>query len=248
VTRLRKRLLAVVLLGLFAPGATADELHIAVASNFKAAMEALTGVFENQSGHQLVLSYGATGKHYAQIVNGAPFHAFLAADTERPRRLEAEGFAIPDTRITYAMGKLVLWGPGWDLAESGEEALKAGDFRFLAIANPKTAPYGLAAEQTLRRLGLWESLQPRIVRGENIGQAFAHVHSGNAELGFVALSQLTGQEVEHRSTWRVSEDLFAPIEQQAVLLEDCVAARAFLAFLRSPDATDLIRTHGYSVP
>lgn len=237
------------LAGLLPNAAEADRLHAAVASNFQPAMVVLARDFERQSGHQLTLSYGSTGKHYAQIVNGAPFDVFLAADVERPRRLESDGLAVTGSRFTYAVGKLVLWSPRPGRFEDGAKALAEGDFRFLAIANPRTAPYGLAAQQVLGNLGRWESLQSRIVRGGNIGQTFAYVKSGNAELGFVALSQLAGlDESDRGSTWAVPDELYVSIEQQAVLLADREAARAFLDFLRSEPAAAVIRLHGYSRP
>lgn len=238
-----------VLTGLLPPSAAAERVQVAVASNFKPAMEALTLVFTANTGHELAVNYGSTGKHFAQIVNGAPFDLFLAADAERPRRLEADGFAVAGTRFTYALGKLVLWSPDPDRFEGGAQALAEGDFRFLAVANPRTAPYGLAAEQTLRNLALWDRLQRRIVRAESVGQAFAYVRSGNAQLGFVALSQVAGPDGPTRgSSWVVPCNLYQPIEQQAVLLADKDAARAFLAFVRGERAADLIRAHGYAVP
>lgn len=226
----------------------ADPLRVAVASNFKPAMEALIAPFERRSGHDVAVSYGSTGKHYAQIINGAPFDVFLAADVERPARLEEEGVAVAGSRFTYAVGTLVLWSPGGLAGGDGRAILEAGEFRFLAVANPAIAPYGRAAEQTLRGLGLWEHHQARIVRGENIGQAYAFVRSGNAELGFVAGSQLVGEQGLAQTNWVVSAELYDPIEQQAVRLTDSGSARAFLEFLRSPDATAVIRSYGYSTP
>lgn len=241
--------MSLALLGLLPATAESDSLHVAVASNFQPTMELLVRDFEDLTGHQLSVSYGSTGKHYAQILHGAPFGVFLAADAERPRRLEAEGLAVAGSRFTYAIGRLVLWSPRPGQLEDGARALAEGEFRFLAIANPLTAPYGLAAEQVLQRLGLWASLQSRIVRGENIGQAFAYVKSGNAELGFVALSQLAGvDESERGSMWLVPEELHDPIEQQAVQLADSEAARAFLDFLRGERAAAVIRAKGYALP
>lgn len=241
--------LLLALLGLLPSPAAADRLQLAVASNFKTTMEVLVADFESIAGAELSVSYGSTGKLYAQIVHGAPFDAFLAADLERPRRLEAEGLAVAGTRFTYSIGKLVLWSPRPGLFDDGAKWLIEGNFRFLAIANPGTAPYGLAAEQTLQRLGLWDTLQSRIVRGENIGQAFAYVQSGNAEVGFIAFSQLAGLDaVDEGSIWNVPEALHEPIAQQAVLLTDTEAARAFLAFLRGDKAAAVIRSHGYGLP
>jgi len=243
------RWLPAALLGLLSPCIPAETAQVAVASNFRPAMAVLAREFQRHSGHELALSYGSTGKHYAQVVNGAPFHLLLAADAERPRRLEAKGLAVAGSRFTYAVGTLVLWSPDPSRFEDGARALAGGDFRFLAIANPQTAPYGLAAEQVMRRLGVWEAWQGRIVRGENVGQAFAYVKSGNAELGFVALSQVTGLEAIGRGAlWVVPAELHEPIEQQAVLLIDGEAARAFLAFLRGEQAAAVIQAHGYALP
>jgi len=211
-------------------------------------MEVLRRDFEDHTGYSLSASYGSTGKHYAQIVNGAPFSVFLAADVERPRLLESSGSAVAGTRFTYAVGKLVLWTAGEEGMENGLLRLREGQFRFIAIANPATAPYGHAAQQALSRLGLWEALQPQIVRGENIGQAYGFVRSGNAELGLLAWSQLRPGEDIDDSAWLVPEHLYDPIEQQAVLLVDGEASRAFLDFIRSDRAASVIRDHGYSVP
>jgi molybdate transport system substrate-binding protein len=231
------------------PSAFADTLRVAVASNFQPAMKELAVAFQNRSGHQLTASYGSTGKHYAQIVNGAPFDLFLAADAERPRRLELEGFAVAGSRFTYAVGKLVLWSPVEGLIQDGHKTLIDGQFRFLAIANPRIAPYGRAAKQVLRGLGLWEAMQPRMVRGENIAQAFAFVKSGNAELGFIAWSQLPPPLAGGGgSVWMVPQELYQPIEQQGVLLKDGPVARAFLEFVRSEQAAALIMAHGYERP
>ncbi len=246
--RLARYFLAV-LAGLLPPSAAAERIQVAVASNFKPVMEALTPVFTANTGHELAVNYGSTGKHFAQIVNGAPFDLFLAADVERPRRLEADGFAIAGSRFTYAVGNLVLWSPDPDRFEDGAQALAEGDFRFLAVANPRTAPYGLAAEQTLKNLGLWDRLQRRIVRAESVGQAFAFTRSGNAQFGFVALSQVAGLDGPGRgSSWVVPRNLYQPIEQQAVLLADKDEARAFLAFMRGQRAADVICAHGYALP
>ena len=175
--------------------------------------------------------------------------AFLAADEERPALLEEKGAALPGTRFTYAVGRLMLWSPRNDLVDPEAEVLKKDGFRHLAVANPRLAPYGLAAQNVLESLGLWQILQPRLVRGENIGQTFQFVFSGNAELGFVALSQYLGLDPARRgSVWLVPESMHAPIRQQAVLLVDDPIARAFLEFLQSPAAREVIRDHGYGLP
>lgn len=227
----------------------ADEIRVAVASNFSDAIQAVAEVFEEETGHQVILVFGSTGKHYAQIRNGAPFAAFFAADARRPELLEAEGVARPGSRFTYAVGKVVLWSPDPDLIDSSASVLVDGGFRYLAMANPKLAPYGEAAEQIMRTKGVWDGLQNRIVRGENIGQTFQFVKSGNAELGFVALSQVMkpGATIAG-SFWRPPQALYTPIEQQAVLLEENPAARQFLAFMQTRAAVNIIESHGYDVP
>jgi len=223
-----------------------DVVRVAVASNFTGAIEALAEQFEQTSEYEVTISFGSTGKHYAQILNGAPFDLFFAADAHRPRLLEPEGVAVAGSRMTYAMGRLVLWSPMPDLVDSEGMILERGDFEHLAIANPDLAPYGLAAMEVLEGRGLWVDLQSRIVRGENVGQAYQYVHSGNAELGFVAYSQVMrpGAAIEG-SYWEVPISLYSPIEQQVVLLVESVAARAFLDFVRSDEGLDIIRGYGY---
>jgi molybdate transport system substrate-binding protein len=224
----------------------ADEIRVATASNFRGAMAALARSFEQTHPHEVVPIYGSTGKHYAQIVNGAPFDAFLAADNRRPERLEQEGLAVPGSRFTYATGILVLWSPRADFVDPEGLVLRSGRFVHLSIANPDLAPYGAAAREVLESLGLWSELGPRLVLGENVGQAFLFVSSGGADLGFVAGSQLVaGPGMRNGSSWRVPEDLHQPIEQQAVLLRESEAARAFLAFIRTAAAARIIRDHGY---
>lgn len=227
----------------------ADEIHVAVASNFIATMRVLAEHFWEQSGHSIVLLPGSTGKHYAQIMNGAPFDAFFAADAERPALLEAEGRIRPGSRFTYAIGKLVLWSPDPGVVDRDGAVLESGSFRRLAIANPRLAPYGRAAQQVLESRGLRDALQSKLVRGENISQAFQFVASGNAELGFVALSQLmqTGREGEG-SSWQVPEELYMPIEQQAVLLSESTAALALKSYMQSEAAHAIIRGFGYGIP
>jgi len=193
--------------------------------------------------------FGSTGKHYAQIKNGAPFDAFFAADVRRPEHLEKEGVALPGSRFTYAVGKVVLWSPRTGYVDPQASVLERGEFHHLAIANPKFAPYGKAAQEVLQERGLWGRLSGRLVRGENIGQTFQFVNSGNAELGFVAYSQVKrpNQPIEG-SFWEVPQALYTPIEQQAVLLKDNEVARAFLSFVRSDEALKIIRDHGYETP
>lgn len=243
----RALVLLALMLGLTAP-ARAGEATIAVATNFATAAEALEADFEQRSGHQLVLVNGSTGKLYAQIVNGAPFDAFLSADADRPQRLAASGRAMADTRFTYAIGRLVLWSAADDgISEDTPAQLRAGAFRRLAIANPDLAPYGSAARDVLTALDV--SLPATsLVMSENIGQAYLLVATGNAELGFVAAAQLAGSP-ETGSRWEVPPHLHAPIRQQAVLLQRAdrnSAARAFLAYLQTPEAAEIIRRSGYS--
>ena len=227
---------------------SADEIRIAVATNFAAAMNALVARFEEQTDHTVAVSFGSTGSHYAQIKNGAPFDAFFAADVARPELLEKEGVAIAGSRFLYAIGRVALWSPRVGYVDSGGNVLETGDFRYLAIANPELAPYGAAAREILLALGLWDSLQQRLVRGQDIGQAFSFVYTGNAELGFVAYSQLKrpGRDIAG-SHWLVPESLHRPIEQQAVLLRDVPAARELVGFVQSDEARAIIRSHGYGV-
>ena len=228
------------------PGA---QIRVAVASNFKDAMASIISRFEAGTDHEMSVSFGSTGKHYAQIKNGAPFDIFFAADTRRPKRLEQEGSAVPGTRFTYAVGKVILWSPQKGYVDAQAKVLEHGQFRHLAMANPKLAPYGEAAQAILQARGVWERLNGRLVRGENIGQAFQFVKSGNAELGFVAYSQLKPLNgTIEGSFWEPPRALYAPIEQQAVLLQDNDAAREFLSFVRGDEVLRIIRDYGYATP
>ncbi len=243
------RLAATLSLMLAGINAHADEIHVAVASNFANALKIIAREFETATGHRVIVSIGATGKHYAQIRHGAPFDIFFAADSRRPQLLEAEGIALPGSRFTYAIGKLVLWSPKPGYVDTQGEILQTGEFQHLAIANPRLAPYGKAAQEVLQAQGLWETLKERAVRGENIGQAFQFVKSGNAELGFVAWSQVRrpGQPAAG-SWWDVPTSLYTTIEQQAVLLEDSPATQAFVTFINSEAARAIIRQSGYGTP
>lgn len=236
--------ISIYLLG--APLAVAEEIRIAVASNFAEPLRLLSQQFEQQSGHRMVLVVGSTGKHYAQILHGAPFDAFFAADRRRPELLEQSGAAVTGSRFTYAVGRVVLWSPQDDLVDSAAEVLDRGGFRYLAIANPKLAPYGRAAEEILRARGQWKRLRRQMVRGENIGQAYQFVKSGNAPLGFVAYSQLKrpGVPIEG-SWWEPPQSLYRPIEQQAVLLSQKDAARQFFSFMQQELARKQIESFGY---
>lgn len=230
--------------------AAAEEALIAVAANFSEVMERLEADFERESGHELTVTIGSTGKLYAQVTHGAPFDVLLAADQERPMRLESEGLAVAGSRFTYAVGRLTLWSPEQGrVGSDGRATLRAGDFRSLSLANPALAPYGVAAKETLEQLGLWTTLETKLVMGENIGQAHALVASGNAELGFVALSYVLSPRNQHPgSRWDVPDRLYTPIRQDAVLLPRAAnnpAARAFLSFLQSEDVRKLIESYGY---
>lgn len=224
----------------------ADEIRVAVASNFSKPMKRIVRHFEAATGHDVILSTGSTGKHYAQIKNGAPFDLFFAADSERPQRLEDEGIASPGSRFTYARGRLLLWSSRRDYIDGKGSILAHGDFRHLAIANEKLAPYGKAAAELLQALGLWDGLQNRLVRGENIAQTFQFVQSGNADLGLVAYSQVwPAVQALPGSYWEIPQELYAPINQQAVMLQDSRAAREFLAFIQDDVATAIMREYGY---
>ena len=238
-------------LALAAAGAFAGETTVAVAANAAEAIETLAAEFERQSGHEVTVTVGSTGKLYAQILHGAPFDLFLAADQERPRLLVEQGLAAPDSRTTYAVGRLVLWTPEAGAFTDAAAVLRKGAFRRLAIANPDLAPYGAAARDALRELGLWEGLRSKIVVGENVGQAFAMAASGNAELGFVALSSvLSARTPQPGSRWEVPPHFHAPIRQDAVLLDRAEAnpaAHDFLRFLGTPGARQAIASFGYLV-
>ncbi len=229
--------------------AKADEVHVAVAANFAAPLKALAVEFEKDSGHKIVMSAGATGKLYAQIKSGAPFDALLAADEETPAQLENEGEAVAGSRITYAIGKLVLWSAKADMVDGQGRVLVTSNFKHIAIAAPKLAPYGAAAQQTLTQLGLLAALTPRIVQGESIGQTYSFVATGNAELGFVALSQVfENGAIREGSGWVVPTQLHAPLRQDAVLLvhaRNNPAAKALLVFLRTNRSRTVIRSYGY---
>ena len=229
--------------------AHADEVGVAVASNFAGVMTRLGAAFEAASGHVLRVSAGSTGRLYSQIVAGAPFDVLLAADEETLSRLLAEGRAVAGSRFTYATGRLVLWSPQPGLVDDQGAVLASQRFERLAIANPKLAPYGAAAMQVLHGRGLADAVAARLVTGENIAQAYQFVATGNAELGFVAWSQvISGTGAERGSLWRVPASLHRPLRQDAALLlpgRDKAAAHAFLQYLRGPAARDIILAHGY---
>lgn len=230
--------------------AQADETLIAVAANFTGTAHALIQQFETQTGHTVKASFGSTGKLYAQIENGAPFDVFLAADAARPERAEQAGLAIAGSRFTYARGKLALWSPKAHLFDDPNTYLAQAAFRHLAIANPRTAPYGLAAQQILTRLGVWNELQGKLVQGDSIAQTFQFIATGNVDAGFIALSQLHDWKSDQGTTWIVPDAYHEALNQQAVLLkrgQNNPAATAWLDFLRSPEAVAIIEGYGYGV-
>jgi molybdate transport system substrate-binding protein len=246
------KLLCLVLSSLLAlPSAHAAEVLVAVAANFTAPMQRLAQMFEQETKHKAVLSFGSTGTFYAQIRNGAPFQVLLAADDETPMKLEQEGLAVSGSRFTYATGRLVLWSAQPGLVDDKGEVLRRGTFRHIAIANPKLAPYGAAAMQVMTGLGVLPALQSKIVQGDNISQAFQFASTGNAELGFVALSQVaSGGRIAKGSGWIVPAQLHSPIRQDALLLragKENSAATALLAFLKSEKARAVIRSFGYEI-
>lgn len=235
----------------FAASSHAETVRIAVAANFTAPAKALASIFAKTTGHEAKLSFGATGAFYTQIKNGAPFDVFLAADDERPARLEKEGDTVSGSRFTYAIGQLALWSAKEGMVDNQGAVLTGGQFNKLAIANPKLAPYGTAAMETLDKLGLTASIQPKLVTGESIGQTYNFIATGNAELGFVALAQvLDGGKLKSGSVWVVPEQFHAPIVQDAVLLKRASgnpAANAWMNLMRAPQTKELIRTYGYAV-
>ena len=231
--------------------APADEVQIAVAANFTAPSKAIAESFEKDTGHQAQLSFGATGKFYAQIKNGAPFEVLLAADDTTPAKLVAEGAAVAGSNFTYATGRLVLWSAKPGYVDDKGEVLKKGDFKHVSIANPKLAPYGAAAVEALTALKLLDTLQPRFVQGENIAQTHQFIASGNAELGFVALSQVMKDgKVAEGSAWVVPASLHQPIKQDAVILgkgKGKPAAEAWLQYLKGDKAKAVIKSCGYEI-
>lgn len=244
--------LVAALVPLSAQPVRAEEAIIAVATNFKEVVGELETMFEAETEHAVTVTAGSTGKLYAQIKSAAPFDAFFAADQKRPALLEAEGDIVPNSRFTYAVGRVALWSPDPDLiAGNGLEVIKAGKFDHLAIANPELAPYGFAAKQALQHCGLWDAVSAKIVMGQNIGQTFSMIATGNASLGFVAKSYvLSRRNKQPGSAWDVPAEAHDPIRQDAVLLKkgaNNAAAKAFLNYVRSDKAAAVIERFGYSV-
>ena len=236
--------LALAVLALGASAAGVETVRGAVAANFAVTAEEIGRRFEEATGHRVAWSAGSTGKLYAQIVQGAPFDLFLAADTARPERLEDEGFAVPGTRSTYARGRLALWTPG---RSASVDVLREPSVR-VAIANPAVAPYGEAARDVLERLGVWDERSPRWVRGEDVGQTFAFVRAGGVEAGLVALSAVRGVGLTEDEVRTVPASWHRPLDQQVILLKPRPAAEAFLEYLRGPEARKILREAGYDVP
>ena len=231
--------------------AHAEEVQVAVAANFVGAFQKISAGFTAATGHKVVSSSGSTGKFYMQIQQGAPFEVLLAADDETPAKIEADGLGVKGSHFTYAVGKLVLWSAKADGVDKDGEVLKKGQFTHLAVANPKLAPYGAAGMEALKALGLLASVQPKIVQGDNIAQAFQFVATGNAELGFVALAQVAAPDKPAGgSYWLVPASLYTPIRQDVVLLSkgaDNPAAKALMNYLRSDAAKEVIKAYGYGL-
>lgn len=250
--RIYRLCMAALLLGLVSFSAFAGEVSVAVASNFAAPMERIAALFKQESGHTVKLSFGSSGKFYSQIQNGAPYDVFLAADEKNPKLLEQEGLAVAGTRFVYAQGRMVLWSAQSGFVDAQGAVLRKGGYNKLAIAEPKLAPYGMAAKETLEKMGLWNAVQSKLVQGENITQTWQFAATGNAELGFISLSQITRDgKVTGGSWWLVPHDLYNPIRQSAVLLsgaKDKATAQAFLTFLKSDKAVAVIRSYGYELP
>lgn len=230
--------------------AFAEPVLVAVAANFIPPFREIAMEFEKTTGHNVQVASGSSGNFYSQIKNGAPFDVFFSADMERPKLLEDDGLGVKDSRFTYATGRLVLWSPNADLVK-GEETLRSKTFKRLAIANPKTAPYGVAAMQAMHKLELWENLQPHIVMGESLGQTMGFIESGNAQLGFVALSQVLDPKIKGQgSRWDVPTHLHEPIKQDVILLtkgKDNAAAKSLMEFMGGPQAKKIIERYGYEL-
>jgi molybdate transport system substrate-binding protein len=242
--------LAAFAVAVFTQAAHAGEVQIAVAANFTAPTKDIAAAFEKETGHKVTPSFGATGQLYAQIGQGAPFEVFLSADDTTPAKLEKEGQAVAGSRFTYAIGTLVLWSAKEGFIDAKGEVLQKGAFEHLSIADPQKAPYGAAAVEALTKLKLWDTLQAKVVQGNNISQAHQFVSTGNAELGFVALSQVYKDgKVTSGSAWIVPAELYEPIRQDAVILakgKDNAVAKAFVDYLKGPAAGTIIKSYGYS--
>ncbi len=233
----------------FAGYTYAAEIKVAVASNFANVLKEIAVEFQKDSGHQLAITPGATGKFYAQINNGAPFDVLLSADDETPTKLVQEGKAVAASQFTYAIGRLALWSPLPELIDKSPDVLKTDKFKFLAIANAKVAPYGQAAVLTMQKLGLLSKLEPRIVQGESIAQTYQFVATGNAQLGFVALSQILEHgKIKSGSAWIVPEEMHEQLKQDVVVLGACkqpVVCQALVDYLKTDKAKKIMTSYGY---
>ena len=236
---------------LFLVVAQAGEVTVAVAANFTAPMQKIAHAFEQDTGHKALLAFGSTGKFFAQIKNGAPFAVLLSADDETPVRLEKEGLAVAGTRLTYATGRLALWSKQANFVDDKGEVLRSNRFDKLALADPKLAPYGAAAMEVISKLGVQAHVKPKLVQGESIGQTYQFVSTENAQLGFVALSQIwLDGRISQGSAWVVPQSMHTPLKQDAVLLhagKDNPAAHALLAYLQGDRAKTMIRQYGYAL-
>lgn len=233
-----------------AAAAHADEVQVAVAANFTAPFNKIAAAFEKDTGHKVVSSFGSTGKFYAQIRNGAPFEILLAADDETPKKLIGESAAVAGTQFTYAVGKLVLWSVKPAIVDPAGEVLKRGGFDHIAIANPKLAPYGAAAVQAMKKLGVYDNLSAKLVTAESIAQAYQFVNTGNSLLGFVAMSQVLKDGQVEGSSWVVPSELYDTIQQDAVVLskgKDKAGVSAFMNYLQGDKARAVIRSFGYGL-
>jgi len=241
-------LLALLLVSTISSAATT---LVAVAANFTKPMTEIAEAFEKSTGHKASLSFGSSGKFVSQFENGGPFEVFLSADDKGPIKLEQSGLAVPNTRFTYALGKLVLWSATPGLVDDQGQVLSKGGFKHIALADPKLAPYGAAAVEVMKNRGLFDKLQPLFVQGENIAQTHQFVSTGNAELGFVALSQVIDNgKIGGGSGWIIPSDLYKPIRQDAILMKtgaENPAAPALMQFLKSPEALAIIRKYGYDL-
>ena len=248
---MQSRIAGLLVLSMCFVSVQAAEVRVAVAANFTAPMQKIAAAFAQDTGHQAVLAFGSTGKFYAQIKSGAPFEVLLAADDETPARLEVEAQAVAGTRHTYAIGRLALWSRQSGLVDERGEVLRSGAFKRLALADPKLAPYGAAAVEVLNGLGLMATLAPKFVQGENIAQTYQFAATGNAELGFVALSQVWADgRLKQGSAWVVPAQMHTPMRQDAILLKpgkDQPAATALLSYLRGDRARTIIRSFGYDL-
>jgi molybdate transport system substrate-binding protein len=240
-------IIALAMISFVAPASAADT-QVAVAANFTEPAKEIATAFARATGHKVILSFGSSGAFYTQIAHGAPFAVFLSADADRPKKAEQEGLAVAGSRFTYALGRLVLYSKNPGLVDGRGAVLKGGGFERIAIADPVAAPYGIAAVETMEKLGVYSALTPKIVKGSSITQAYQFVATGAAELGLVAFSQVVNESGGSR--WIVPKALHKPIEQQAVLLTtgaNDLSARAFLKFLKTPAAIAIIKRYGYEI-